>query len=168
MNKKSTGCNIEYVKDNLKISGMAGGLMAMDIFVLISHSLSLEYPNNYKEKLKLIGKEHFKPIIKIYKNKNLPNIKAVKYLLEQIKISGLGKIKLFNIDKNRFIVNIYNGSYPNQYKKLFGLQKEPIDHFMCGIIEETFESVFNKKTKVEEKLCISQGKKNCIFEVNLI
>ena len=115
-----------------------------------------------------MGREHLKPIIKNYINKrNTDKIKILKSLLEQIKILGLGTTKLLVINKHKFIVNLYKGTFPNQYKKLFGIQKECVDHFMCGIIEETFDSIFNKKSQVIEKICIAQGKKNCIFEITI-
>ena len=159
---------LDYIKDKLEIDKIQGGLMAMDIFVLINYSLSLEYPNTYKEKLKLVGKEHLKYIIKRYNSKHLKNIQTLKFILEKIKISVLGEIKVLLIGKNKYIINLYNGSFPNQYKKLFGFQKLPVDYFMSGIIEGALEFVFNKKAKVKEKVCIAQGRKNCIFEGTLI
>jgi len=159
-------CNIKYIGDKMEFCKMPGGIMAMDIFVLINYSLRNECPDAYKKNLRLAGREHFKPIIKNYVNKkNIGKIKILKSLLEQIKTLGLGDVKLLVINKHKFIINLYKGTFPNQYKKLFGIQKEGVDHFMCGIMEEIFDSVFNKKSQVIEKLCIAQGKKNCIFEI---
>ena len=85
---------------------------------------------------------------------------------EQTTLIGVGKLDYKLIDENLPHL-IYTGkqlSFCQYYKKLFGIQKEAVNHYMRGMISGANEAVFPKTLFTVETACIAKGDKECRFE----
>ncbi|HLC98682.1 MAG TPA: 4-vinyl reductase [Candidatus Nanoarchaeia archaeon] len=91
-----------------------------------------------------------------------------KQLLEfntgQTEILGLGTWKFvrMDFDNNIFIVEGHS-PYAVEFKRFFGMQKEPIDYFFCGSCAAAVETIIGKPMLAIESKCIAKGDKQCSF-----
>ena len=79
---------------------------------------------------------------------------------------GFGYIEIKNLhyQNNIFRAEVtgINSTFSAAYKDLFGKQKDPIDHYMCGILSGGAEPLFNDlPLKCFEKECMVKGDDHC-------
>ena len=97
--------------------------------------------------------------------KSLPDKKKLlEFNAGQGEMIGRGKFewKLMDFDKGMFISTGFSTTAV-EYKRFFGMQKNPVDHYMRGAINGYVETVLGKKTFTAEKRCIAKGNKFCEF-----
>jgi len=82
------------------------------------------------------------------------------------ELTGYGIHKPIKFDmKNKFImISFRNSIFSQQYLKLFGVQKEPVDHYLRGLLGGIAKFFFNEEVVVSCDECISMGKKRTIYK----
>ncbi len=93
--------------------------------------------------------------------------KLVDLLLQNPRLWGGGILEMIRIDFKNCVLIIKNTNTPmaKQYVKMFGIQKNPTDHFLRGIIAGTAAALFDSNDIIGiETKCIAQGNPFCLFE----
>jgi predicted hydrocarbon binding protein len=90
--------------------------------------------------------------------------KLFEFNVGQGEIVGMGafKVAIFDTDKNIFIIT-GDSTLAIEYSKFFGQQKEPIDHFLRGVMAGLMEVLIDKKMFCYETKCIAKGNTICEF-----
>jgi predicted hydrocarbon binding protein len=95
-------------------------------------------------------------------------IRDKKMMLEfnsgQAELVGIGSLDWVKMDfeKNYFILRV-KSPIAEEHKRFFGLQREPVDHFIRGEMTAYIEEISGKKIFTLEKICIAMGKPCCEF-----
>jgi predicted hydrocarbon binding protein len=116
------------------------------------------------------GRQGFKIISERFGyKKKLDKKKLLEFNSKQSEFVGLGKCKWIKIDfvNNIFILRMQS-AMAKEYRRLFGLQKEPIDHLIRGITAAFIEELTGNKVLSIETRCIAKGDKLCEFVVKPI
>jgi len=163
--------DISYSDSLLHIKDVVGSVMPMDTFVLMSKALcDSKQKKQFRVHLYSTGKQQSREILLrlIGDDRLPPSSSNLQLMLRPVMIAGLGEIKLIrsNLHDHRFLFRI-NSKFAEQYKKLFSLNKEPVDHFLAGMIAGCLEYFFDETFDVKEISCAVQGKGSCIFEAAL-
>jgi predicted hydrocarbon binding protein len=88
----------------------------------------------------------------------------LKFILEQSSLIGHGYFRWSKIDfKNNVLIGRGISFMAQNYKKIFGLQKCPIDYFLRGEVTSLASEIFNKNMFCVEMECIAVGNKECVF-----
>lgn len=74
---------------------------------------------------------------------------------------GLGIIE--EIGNNRAVLK--NNPIAFEYRQMFGKSKEPVDYYLCGIVEEVYKAFLGKEVIVKEVKCIACDDSCCEFRV---
>ena len=100
---------------------------------------------------------------KTYKDK----VELLKFITGQAATVGNGDYTWTRIDlKNNIFIVKSLCPHGEHYRRFFGLQKEPTDHFIRGECATMVEKAFNiKNSFCVEKRCIAKGDKYCEFVV---
>jgi len=80
-------------------------------------------------------------------------------------ISGLGKVDVVDITKERTILKLEKNNFAELYKREYGIQKQPVCHLLTGIFKNFIEKTAEKKVKCKEISCIAMGNRVCTFEL---
>lgn len=97
-----------------------------------------------------------------YKKTFGDKIKLLKFNIKQCGVAGLGKFEFIKIDKkSEIFIAKGNSTLAEEYKKLFGQQKEAVDHFFRGGITAFVEAVTGKEMFCVENRCIAKGHSYC-------
>jgi len=83
-------------------------------------------------------------------------------------ISGLGKVQVVDITKERTILKLENNNFARLYTKEYGIQKQPVCHLLAGIFKNFIEKTSGKKVECNEISCIAMGNRVCTFELRPI
>jgi predicted hydrocarbon binding protein len=124
-------------------------------------SMSLNYSLG-----KLQGKQGFRMISKRFGYAETMHDK--KMMLEfnsgQAELVGIGSLEWLKMDfdANHFILRV-KSPIAEEYKRFFGLQKEPVDHFIRGEMTAYIEEISKKKIFTVETVCSAMGKPYCEF-----
>lgn len=93
-------------------------------------------------------------------------IKLIKLHLDWGPFVGLGIYKWVKIDfKNKIFIVHGKSTMAEGYKKFFGIQKEPIDHYMRGQMNVFMEEVLKEKMFTVETKCIATRDSFCEFVI---
>lgn len=118
------------------------------------------------ELMKDFGRSYSNTIVEHFKAKfSIEEDRITSIWTNIFNISGFGKLKIVNMDKNGGIVEIKNNNFANVYKVKHGKQNKPVCHMIAGVIEGIFEKTTGKDVKCLESSCIATGKSACVFEV---
>jgi predicted hydrocarbon binding protein len=92
--------------------------------------------------------------------------KLLKFELGQGIVTGHGIFNWIRMDFNKNVF-ISKGISPHaeEYKRFFGIQKNPVDHFLRGVGSAYIEEVIGKGTFCVESKCIARGDKYCEFMI---
>jgi len=80
-------------------------------------------------------------------------------------ISGLGKVDVVDVTKERTILKLEKNNFAELYKREYGIQKQPVCHLLTGIFKNFIEKTAEKKVKCKEISCIAMGNRVCTFEL---
>lgn len=105
--------------------------------------------------------EHFKRRFAI------PEEKIMDSWTKLFGLSGFGKLDIISSEKDKTILKVSENSFAKAYVQEYGLQKEPVCHFLCGVFENLMESVSGKPAICKEMGCIGKGNGVCTFEVKI-
>ena len=167
--------DLRFDETGLFLKGIRGAVMPMDIFVLMIAEMFDEAKTpkkvvQIKKHVFETGRLQGKQIISEMLGSDVLPFSAANLalILKQIQISGLGDVEVmkFNHHNPQGLIRVNNSSFATQYKKLFSVQKEPVDFFLAGVISGTMESFYGEEFKVVETSCVVQGKSSCVFEVS--
>jgi len=94
----------------------------------------------------------------------------IKSVLEQSALLGLGNFKIIKVDFKTGRATFKNNTNPfgKHYKITKGVQKKPVDAYICGTMAGIIKSITNKKVICVETKCLAMGDSCCIFEVKPI
>ncbi len=113
---------------------------------------------------KFQGETAFKLIMKRFGfKKKIPNKKQfISFYASQAPAAGQGtwKMIVINFKKNIFIA-VSKSPFAEEYKKYFGIQTNPVDHFMRGQCTALFEMMLKQKMFAVEKKCLAKGNIRC-------
>ncbi len=88
--------------------------------------------------------------------------KLLEFQTGQSVVVGRGDFSWERMDfeKNIFVAK---GASPHaeEYRKLFGVQKVPVDHFLRGVTAAFIEETIKKKVFCVEKRCVANGNEYC-------
>jgi predicted hydrocarbon binding protein len=97
-------------------------------------------------------------------------ISDMKKLLEfdtgQMDLIGRGRFEWTRMDFENCTFHV-RGKVPFavQYRKIYGMQKKPVDHFMRGIGAGAVEYLTKRKVLCIEMQCLACGKEECLFVI---
>ncbi len=86
---------------------------------------------------------------------------------DAIEFMGMGNISIKEItkDRGRVILSCSNSPVALEYVKTRGKSKEPVCHYLRGVMEGVLEAVYERKYRTRELSCIATGlSQECIFE----
>lgn len=86
---------------------------------------------------------------------------------DAIEFMGMGNIKIREItkDKGKVILSSSNSPVAREFLKTRGKCKEPVCHYLRGVMEGVLEAVYGRQYKSKELACIATGlSQECIFE----
>jgi len=97
--------------------------------------------------------------------KTIPDkVNLLKFNTGQAEVAGRGKYKWLKIDFDKEIfISKGTSTTAKEYKRFFGTQKQPIDHYMRGGANAYVELTTGKKCFTAETMCIATGDKYCEF-----
>lgn len=148
--------------------------------------ISLAYPKVYEQRLmeKIVGEEKARIILfsagkfqsregtKIFNDKygfakKIPDKKRLlEFNIKQTQFVGWGKFVFTAIDfKSDYYVIKGMSQIAAEYRRLFGLQNKPVDHFMRGQAIAMIEEIIGKKMQGIETKCIAKGDNFCEFVI---
>jgi len=164
---------IKIQDDKLVLAGVPGSLSPLYVTAYFQRLLEKCYGK--KKTMDLLynaGRFQGRQAFRIFSKRfgYAEKIKDKKELLEfqtsQSIVIGHGKFEWVKIDfeNNVFIIR-GKSTYGDEYKRFFGLQKEPIDYFHRGLIVSFIEELTKRKMLCIETQCIAQGKTFCEYVV---
>lgn len=110
------------------------------------------------------GKQFSISIVKQLKDKfGLSGEELGKIYLSLIQTCGFGDIKVIELKKAKGIFHV-NSLVAKEYLAQ-GIQKEPVDWHLAGMLSGFIQAATGKKVSCKETACIAQGKKICEFIV---
>lgn len=95
------------------------------------------------------------------------NQKNAELANQQGELVGIGRQRYvrFDLQNKHFVVKIANTPFARHYRKLYGIQKEPVDHFIRGLMTGANEAVSQTPLVGIETQCIVMGRPYCVFEI---
>ncbi len=92
--------------------------------------------------------------------------KLLKVIATQCEVVGHGQFQWIRIDlKNKLCVLAGRSSLAEEYKKIFGIKKYPVDYFLAGIASMFVEEIIKEKVFCMETACLAMGKRYCEFVI---
>ena len=145
------------------------GIEIFDLNFNMQPLLSLvKFQNETKdgEKMEKLGYFISESIISHFKKRFAIEEKKMTNLWTNLfNISGLGKVQVVDITKERTILKVESNNFARLYTKEYGIQKKPTCHLLAGIFKNFIEKTGGKKVKCKEISCISMGNRVCTFEL---
>jgi len=90
--------------------------------------------------------------------------KLLDFNTGQTQILGLGAYTYRRMDfENNYFIGEGKSPFADEYKKIFGIQKEPVDYFLNGACAGAVETTIEKEVVSIETKCAAQGKNVCQF-----
>jgi predicted hydrocarbon binding protein len=90
--------------------------------------------------------------------------KLIEFNLGQGEMVGAGRSEIVRLDFDEEVMVIRCDSpIAGEYKRFFGPQKKPVDHFIRGMLDGMGGLVTSKERLCVEAQCIASGKQYCEF-----
>ncbi|MFH1317076.1 MAG: hypothetical protein ABII01_06155 [Candidatus Woesearchaeota archaeon] len=165
-NNKKEKLPFSFTEGSVGFENTQGVLFPCYCIVILNKKL--EEINNKKARkaLMLLAEGHVKRIIK-KRNQEIKTKDELIFFLNRLSLSCFGKFIIVksNLKNLEFIIKNINNPFADEYKKIFGISKNPTDLFLAQVLENLFQTLFTEKFKCEELICIAQGKKECVFVI---
>lgn len=145
-------------------------ILPMNTFILFQKILEKEYGSETGEFIYQIAKRQGRTAVELQLKLSgyAKNLNTLRYQLQQCELMGLGNLEVARFDpKNKHVI-IKNSNSPfcSQVVKLFGFQKEAVNHFLRGWCVGVVGGILDADNlKAVETQCVSQGKPYCLFEI---
>lgn len=92
--------------------------------------------------------------------------KFMKFFANQSDAAGFGQWEWTRIDfKNKLFIIKGKSNIALEYKKIYGVQEKPIDHFVRAEFETMMEIMLKEEMASVETSCIANGKSYCEFVI---
>ncbi len=146
----------------LLILGTPGVSMQMDtavVFLNKARNLFNDYGSQvFYESGNIAGREFLK-----FKPRSISQLNEV---LKDLSFYGYGMFEVIREEKKRrFLVKVHNHVFAKHHEKIFGLTKEKVDPYICGVINGILEVYSGKSLITTEKKCYLQThSEDCYFE----
>ena len=127
-----------------------------------------------EEFLKDVGKYQVKKALARYSKtieiEKLNKIKIFEFGIKMLSLLALGDFEVNNYDEESHTLIMSSKNVPTalEYKLIYGKSEEPVDSYICGILEEALLRFFEVPVKCVEKSCVACGDDNCTFEISPI
>lgn len=163
--------NIQWTQDGeISIWNMPAMIFPVSTIAFLQKTLEIKYGDDVKHIMYMLGKLQAKMGAEVmYKKFGFKRNKdTIELSNQQSQLIGVGVLKLLKCDleKKHFIISDENIPYARHYLRTYGLQREPVDHFIRGTIAGAYQMHAEDDTLVAiEKECVTTGKPACIFEI---
>lgn len=144
-------------------------LMPLNTYILLNQIMIEKFGNDARDIIYYLIKRQamggMEILEKQFGYKDMKRI--VQYQLGTSALMGVGPHHLIRYDeKNKIaIVKIEPNPLAEISKKMFGIVKNPIDHFARGGMAGIFSYAFKEEVIAIETQCNATGKQNCIIEI---
>lgn len=93
--------------------------------------------------------------------------KILNFNMGQSEVLGLGKFEVAKQDFNNnvFIIRSKVSPFADEYKRFFGVQKNPVDYWISGCLAGIIESLIKKQVLCLETSCVASGNTFCEFMI---
>jgi predicted hydrocarbon binding protein len=152
---------IEFGDGSFKLKSIKGINLPVYGLVLLNYIVK-----NYLKDEKIILEEN---ISRCFIESIKPRLqkKDLRDILKELEIFGYGKFEIKVAGQKNVIISNESNPYPKDYLQIFGRNKEPVDTFVCSLIQEALK-VNNKKSIVKETTCRARGDSACTFKIDFI
>lgn len=159
---------LEYKDNNLYLMGTPAYLFSLNVLVLMQNALKEKYGKDGLSIMYDFLAVQTKLAALMMKNRfGFSAEQGLKMQIGQVQMIGAGKAEFTRMDfeKNHFIIKT-KSTFAEEYKKTFGVQKEPIDWFLKGAYTSLVSEYIGREDLVcIETSCITQGKEYCEFVI---
>jgi predicted hydrocarbon binding protein len=137
-------------------------------FALLQKELIALYGKEGREILYWLGRIQGNNSTKIIMNRfgYKPSEENFKYFVDGSTMVGMGTMNLVSyktkMGKGKIVCT--DSPLSKIYLEKFGEQSFPVENYMCGILSGGAEPLVGYPLRCDEKECISQGHKECIYE----
>lgn len=147
-------------------------LLPTKTFLKLRELLTKEMGKRADPFLKDLGKYQVTHALKRYsktiKIEGLDRAKITEFGMGVMNLMGHGTFKVASFDEKKIVIKSKNVPTAVEYPLLYGKSKKPIDVFLCGLLEEAFSRLMNKKMVCTETKCRARGDSMCVFEIRII
>ncbi len=160
--------SIAFENGILTFWGIPRVFMPYSFFSALQEHLFEKDPGITKDILYILG------FIQAYNGtKILTNVFGVKtsdqffhMVYEQSLMIGAGSVKEVKATgENSFTVRYEHSPIACEFSKAYGKQKNPIDHYLRGLISGSYQAWYGKNFVAIERQCQAQGYDECLFEI---
>ena len=89
---------------------------------------------------------------------------AQEFAQRILKVTGWGELKLISNRDKKILLVVDNSPIANAYLEEYGISKEPVCHYIAGLICGALNVIKQRDYNCTEINCLSTGKsKNCVF-----
>lgn len=169
--KPFTMFKISYGDGNFQVKNYYGSVMTVLAHAPIHYVIKKSMK---REKFVKMQNNTAKVHAEVLKNQN-PNIKdygltSLKKIFEDVSVFGYGKFDISIYGEKNNIINLTNknNAFANDYKALFGNQKECVDDYLCALFVNIMKVFFNKESTCEEINCSAKTDDYCVFKITII
>jgi len=142
---------------------VAGMSKPMDTCVMFINTFNKFFGDDGKKILYEAGELLAKTLMK---EKPL-SVSQLNLTLSNWQTFGFGHLEVIRCDEKAQVcqTKLSNHVFAKHYKKIFGIQKIPVDSFMSGLVNGVLEIFHERKLSTRETQCTMQGKSEfCYFE----
>ena len=128
--------------------------------------LSADYLN-ISDYLKRASAEILYPIFltMFYEAEQLEKLNLITNLCKNL---GFGTLHFTEATESGGTAISTTSHYSLGWKSKFGLAEEPVDYFLCGVIQAGFSAIFNSEYTVDQVSCIAMGHNENSYQIKKI
>jgi len=166
---------LKFKEGNLILWGIPGMLSPLSTIIQLQRVLEKKLGKGASKLMYYLGKFQGLEGAKLsnekfgYAKKITDKRKLLEFSTGQSEVTGLGIFKWVVVDFNKgFFVARGKSSIGLEYKKIYGIQRSPVDHFIRGQGAAMVEGIINREVFCIETKCVSMGHPYCEFIVRPI
>lgn len=166
---------LKFKDGRLSVGGIPGMLSPLSTIIYLQTILEEEYGKKAEKIIYAIGKFQGSEGVKLinqkfgYAQKITDKKRMLDFSTGQSEATGLGKFQWVVVDfEKEFFIARGKSSIGLEYRKMHGIQKRPIDHFIRGQGAAMIENILNKNVRCVETRCVAMGHPYCEFIVKPI
>ena len=148
-------------------------MMPLNTFVFLQHQLEEEMgEENAAEFLRKVGRFQTEQAFKRYKDRydidNISRNQIREFVEDVASVLGMGRFKIQDVEEKDKKAQLINETNPiaQRYKSNYGETDEPIDHYICGLIDIGIGALFDEECVAVEEQCMAKGDDACVFHLH--
>jgi len=152
----------------LNLWGMPYFIISNDALANLQKTMIDNFGKEFQDIIFTLGKLHgYNATSILLKKYGLLFRGDYKLFVEQSNLVGVGSVTMEKTDLETHEHNVISKNTPlaNSYKKLFGIQTEPVDHYLMGLASGVSMALDGWDSLAIEEKCISMGDLECKFRV---